>query len=305
MRQRIITGIILVAILIPIFIINELFPVLYVLMVLLVGLGALEMLLMYNKREKIAPFLIILTVAMTVFLYMAVVFTSNQIVLPRYDKYMFDLGLNVVILMISFVLLTAIVFAKNNTFVTLGHAITTTVYVGVSFASIMILRMMGVRFIIYLFLITMLTDMFAYFFGIKYGKHKMAPYLSPKKSYEGAIAGSVLATIIASLFALFFDIYPASVNPDGLTTIFTNISKIGAHTRLNQAFIVVPLTFLATIVSQIGDIVASKFKRTYDIKDFGSIFPGHGGVIDRFDSAMFTGIFLVLFFTVVKLLFPL
>jgi phosphatidate cytidylyltransferase len=163
---------------------------------------------------------------------------------------------------------------------------------------------MGVRFIIYLFLITIMTDMFAYFIGIKFGKRRLAPVISPKKSVEGAIAGSIAGTIFASLFALFYDIYPEALNPENLQTIFTGFSKLGELSRGLQALVIVPITFVATIVSQIGDLVASKFKRNYEIKDFGNIFPGHGGVVDRFDSSMLTSVFLVFLLTILIVVFP-
>ncbi|NLN50963.1 MAG: phosphatidate cytidylyltransferase [Acholeplasmataceae bacterium] len=305
MKQRIITGAVLLAFFIPIFTINYLFPVFYGLMVLLTAIGAYEMLLMFNKKEKISPVLIIITILLTVLFYLAIIFTTNMPILPRFKEYVFDLDLNIVIIAIGFVLFTLMVFIPSNTIRPLSDSFTTIIYIGLSFSAITILRMMGIRFIIYLFLITMMTDMFAYFIGVKYGKHKIAPKTSPKKTVEGSIAGSIAGTVIASLFALFFDIYPTFLNPDNLTTIFSQFSKIGTLSRGGQALIVIPLTFFATCISQIGDLIASKFKRTYEIKDFGNIFPGHGGVVDRFDSAMSTAVFLLLVLALVKVLFPL
>ena len=305
MKQRIITGAVLLAFFIPIFTINYLFPVFYGLMVLLTAIGAYDMLLMFNKKEKISPVLIIITILLTVLFYLAIIFTTNMPILPRFKEYVFDLDLNIVIIAIGFVLFTFMVFIPSNTIRPLSDSFTTIIYIGLSFSAITILRMMGIRFIIYLFLITMMTDMFAYFIGVKYGKHKIAPKTSPKKTVEGSIAGSIAGTVIASLFALFFDIYPTFLNPDNLTTIFSQFSKIGTLSRGGQALIVIPLTFFATCISQIGDLIASKFKRTYEIKDFGNIFPGHGGVVDRFDSAMSTAVFLLLVLALVKVLFPL
>ncbi len=147
--------------------------------------------------------------------------------------------------------------------------------------------------------------MFAYFFGVKFGKHKMAPNISPKKSYEGAIAGTIIATIVASCFALFYSIFKGNLNPEGFLTIFSQTSAIGNLSRGKQALVIIPLTFVGSIVGQFGDLVASKFKRTYNLKDFGTIFPGHGGVMDRFDSAIFTSMYLVLILTIIQVIFPL
>lgn len=107
------------------------------------------------------------------------------------------------------------------------------------------------------------TDTFAYFVGIKFGKKKLCPKLSPKKSVEGSIGG-----IIGSLF---------------LTLIFINYFKLDNILSLSIFSIV------CSVMAQIGDLTASKIKRSANVKDFGNIMPGHGGVLDRFDSILFTG----------------
>jgi phosphatidate cytidylyltransferase len=129
--------------------------------------------------------------------------------------------------------------------------------------------------IVYLFLVSMLTDVFAYFIGVKFGKTRLAPKISPKKSVEGAIGGLVIGSLIAVLFAYFFEVF-----------------------NLNIIWVIL-LTITLSIISQLGDLLASKFKREYGIKDYSQIFPGHGGVLDRFDSSMFAAIFLMLFVMVI------
>ncbi len=305
MKKRIITAIVLLTILIPVFIIEVLFPAFIVVLALLTAVGAFEMLRMFNKKEPMPKFLFVLTIILTLLFFFSVIISTKLPVVKFLEQYIKDIDLNVAVFLIGFLLFTTIVFLPNSNVGLLSSSLMTIFYIGLSFSSITLLRMMGVRFIIYLFLITIMTDMFAYFIGVKFGKRRLAPNISPKKSIEGAIAGSIAGTVIASLFALFFDIYPNTLNPDGLQTIFTSFSKMGDLSRGLQALIVIPITFLATIVSQAGDLVASKFKRNYDIKDFGNIFPGHGGVVDRFDSAMLTSIFIVLFLTLTLALFPL
>lgn len=305
MRKRIITATILLTILIPVVIIEQLFPAFIVAMVILTGVGAYEMLKMFNKKEEMPKLLFVLSIILTLVFYFSVIMSTKLPVQKFLENYIKDIDLNLSVFLIGFLLYTTIVFLPKRNISLLSSSFMTIFYVGLSFSSITLLRMMGVRFIIYLFLITIMTDMFAYFIGIKFGKRRLAPQTSPKKSVEGAVAGSIAGTIIASLFALFFDIYPNTINPDGLQTIFTSFSKMGDLSRGMQALIVVPVTFLATVVSQVGDLVASKFKRNYDIKDFGNIFPGHGGVVDRFDSSMLLSMFLVLFLSMTLVLFPL
>jgi len=113
-----------------------------------------------------------------------------------------------------------------------------------------------------------LCDVFAYFTGMLIGKHKLAPVLSPKKSIEGAIGGIVFPAIIAGVFGYFIRDYFTAGFP--VVTAFAVLTGVGAA------------------VSQIGDLSASAVKRNNDIKDYGSLIPGHGGILDRFDSMIFT-----------------
>jgi len=112
-------------------------------------------------------------------------------------------------------------------------------------------------------LIPAISDTSAYFIGKKHGKHKLAPEISPKKTKEGSIGGFVASVIATIAFYYIFGI-------SGYVNVFVYIVFIS----------------IATIVSQLGDLVASKIKRTFSIKDFGKIMPGHGGILDRFDSAL-------------------
>ena len=99
------------------------------------------------------------------------------------------------------------------------------------------------------------------------GKHKMAPKLSPKKSVEGGIGGIVGAALLGAIFAVAANkITGAGVNP----AQYAVICGVGG------------------MISQIGDLAASAIKRNHDIKDYGKLIPGHGGILDRFDSVIFT-----------------
>lgn len=106
------------------------------------------------------------------------------------------------------------------------------------------------------------TDICAYFAGVALGKHKLCPVISPKKTWEGAIGGVIGAMILSGLFAYFFE------------------SEILVHCLI--------IGFIGSIVSMFGDLTASIFKRKMGIKDYGNLIPGHGGILDRFDSVLFT-----------------
>jgi len=235
----------------------------------------------------------------------------NPQVLP--GLFLITLNLNPVIILsfVTVILLSLLVFIDDFSGSDLGKAITIINYIGLGAASITILRYLGVRFIVYVALISMMTDIFAYFFGIAFGKHKMAPRISPKKSWEGAIAGTLFGTIIASSFAIFYGVIFSPegflgyiFNPDGYQTIFDNFTSIGNEPLFTQALIIIPITLLGSISAQIGDLVASKLKRNYKIKDFGNIFPGHGGILDRFDSIIFIGIMFLGIFILIKQFYP-
>ncbi|MCL2110814.1 MAG: phosphatidate cytidylyltransferase [Clostridiales bacterium] len=117
------------------------------------------------------------------------------------------------------------------------------------------------------------TDIFAYFTGKAIGSHKLCPSISPKKTVEGAIGGVLGSVLLCGLFGYFFI-------PGGLATCII----IGV---------------LGGIVSQLGDLSASVMKRKIGIKDWGAAIPGHGGILDRIDSVLFTAplVFYVLAFT--------
>lgn len=116
------------------------------------------------------------------------------------------------------------------------------------------------------------SDVFAYFTGVTLGKHKIVPHISPKKTWEGCIGGAICCAVA---IAVYFDIVIYDM-------VDISINKI---TFTVMAFV---LGFMISVMSQLGDWLASLVKRRVGIKDYGKIFPGHGGMLDRFDSVFFT-----------------
>lgn len=135
------------------------------------------------------------------------------------------------------------------------------VYIPFFLSHINLISLSGSQYIWLVFIFAWVTDTFAYFSGTFYGKTKLIPDISPKKTLEGAIGGVVGTTVFTFVFAIFIGDY----NP----------------------LYFIPLAIFASIVSQLGDLFASAIKRKYGIKDYGNIIPGHGGFLDRFDSILF------------------
>lgn len=112
-----------------------------------------------------------------------------------------------------------------------------------------------------------ICDTFAYLTGVTCGKHKLAPVLSPKKSIEGAVGGVVGAVAVGAIYG----------------AIIGGQLEAVAHPIISFAL----LCGIAGLVSMVGDLSASAIKRNYDVKDYGTLIPGHGGILDRFDSVIF------------------
>ncbi len=143
-------------------------------------------------------------------------------------------------------------------------------YVGVMLSCVYRTRMLadGAYLVWLIFLCSWGSDTCAYAVGMLFGKHKLAPRLSPKKSIEGAIGGIAGATLLAVLYA--YGIERAGGVEENRMLMYAVICGAGA------------------VISQIGDLAASAIKRNHDIKDYGRLIPGHGGILDRFDSIIFT-----------------
>ena len=144
------------------------------------------------------------------------------------------------------------------------------IYVAVALSYIYKTRIMddGAYLVWLIFLCSWGSDLSAYSFGMLFGKHKLTPILSPKKSVEGAVGGVVGAAILGTVYALIFK--------DHLTEFS------------NPVLFVAILCAVGSVIAQIGDLAASAIKRNHDIKDYGTLIPGHGGILDRFDSVIFT-----------------
>ena len=140
-------------------------------------------------------------------------------------------------------------------------------------------RPVGFYIVWLIFLSSWGCDTCAYSAGMLFGKHKMSPHLSPKKSVEGAVGGVLGAALLGALYGYIVN---DMLESEWVILLFALICGVGA------------------LISMVGDLAASAIKRNADIKDYGRLIPGHGGVMDRFDSVIFTA--PVIYFMAVMLL---
>lgn len=161
-------------------------------------------------------------------------------------------------------------YSVNDAFYLIGGVF----FLGTSFSLLIIYRNINIFFIIYLFMITIFTDTFAYLIGRLIGNHKLLKEISPNKTWEGMIAGTLVGTFISSMF---------------LTTTMSLNSSL---------FTVSLISLFLSILGQFGDLFFSAIKRYYGKKDFSNLMPGHGGVLDRLDSILFVVFGFVFFITI-------
>jgi phosphatidate cytidylyltransferase len=171
-----------------------------------------------------------------------------------------------------FLILSLIVFniLLSGTRLSLKKSLAYLIYLGVIliafhfifFYLINLPNMFILTFLLYVFSIAVLTDTFAYVAGSLFGKHKLAPYISPKKTFEGAVGAIILTSIVAAI-------------------VFYSFSF-----KLSFGYFMLIIVF-GTVIAQIGDLLESWTKRVADVKDSSSLIPGHGGLLDRLDSFIF------------------
>ncbi|MFH0993627.1 MAG: phosphatidate cytidylyltransferase [bacterium] len=269
--KRIITAVAMAVIMIPILIWGNHYHIFDFFCLVLSLFAAYEFRRMLAKNNKLPIWIDILAILATGGMYSLVLYATTNSPANGFAI------LLAAILAIVIVFATILVFVDRFKGADFGGVITTILYCSLGFAAFAFLRTYDIRWVIYVLIACMVTDCAAYLFGSRFGKHKLIPKVSPKKSVEGAIAGTVIGTAAAFLYAIFAGIIPMQF----------------------PIILAILITAFMTVAGQVGDLVASKFKRSYDIKDYSQIFPGHGGVLDRFDSSMFAALFLLMFLMLV------
>lgn len=179
---------------------------------------------------------------------------------------------------VAAMIMIALIRHESITAHAFGYAIGVPVIVAKAFCSLATIIVSGdekgIFYFLFLFNFASIADMGAYFVGSAIGKHKMAPVISPKKTIEGAVGGMVCSCIFTLAFVFAFNVW--------FDTSFV----------LWQWLVATPVF---VVLGMIGDLAASYIKRSFGIKDYGNLIPGHGGVMDRLDSMLMVAPFLAMF----------
>lgn len=253
MKQRVISGAVLVVILAITLYFGGI--VTCGLMALVSLVGNMELLRVYGVNKKTPGIVCYLA---TVLYYIAIYLNRMDIIVPMMVVYL--------LVMLAVYVLTFPTYSDKQ----IMAAFMDFFYVSVMLSFVYLIRNMehGLVLVLLIFVSSWINDTCAYFVGRALGKHKMAPVLSPKKSIEGLIGGIVGAGLFGAVFGILFDKYVDTMNYAPL--LFAVVGAVGA------------------LPAVIGDLAASAIKRNNDIKDYGKLIPGHGGILDRFDSIIFT-----------------
>ena len=253
MKQRVISGAVLVVILAITLYFGGI--VTCGLMALVSLVGNMELLRVYGVNKKTPGIVCYLA---TVLYYIAIYLDRMDIIVPMMVIYL--------LVMLAVYVLTFPTYSDKQ----IMAAFMGFFYVSVMLSFVYLIRNMehGLVLVLLIFVSSWINDTCAYFVGRALGKHKMAPVLSPKKSIEGLIGGIVGAGVFGAVFGILFDKYVDTMNYAPL--LFAVVGAVGA------------------LPAVIGDLAASAIKRNNDIKDYGKLIPGHGGILDRFDSIIFT-----------------
>lgn len=241
MKQRLISAIVVLAIIVPLVILGGVW---FEIAVSIIGMLAMKEILDLKKVPKSITIISLILMLALIFLDINVINKALLLMLVYFILLIFydkkDYNIETCTFLVAFSTLIVVVFSEFYT-----------------------IRESNLNVFIYLFMITILTDTFAYIGGKLFGKHKLIESVSPNKTIEGSVIGSFVGTILPAAFYLYF------VNPgESIILMFF-------------------VTLFLSIIGQFGDLAFSAVKRYFNIKDYSNIMPGHGGVLDRLDSIIF------------------
>ena len=255
MKKRIGSAIIMILIFVPLLLVGGI-PF-AILMTLLAVCAMYELVTIREKKKKFPSLMKTVSYFLIIF---SSVLTYNQ------NIFSYNISYQLISFIVLLFLLPILLKNENEKDYNINDAlylIGSLLFINISFNLILVIRNYSLYYLIYLLLITVITDTFALITGMYIGKNKLAKTISPNKTIEGFVGGVLMGTFVASTF------YYTVIDPG-----------------ISIAILVLTTLFLA-VVGQLGDLVFSSIKRTFGVKDFSNLIPGHGGILDRFDSLIF------------------
>lgn len=252
--KRIISALFVLAILVPIFNIGG---TIYQITILILGLIGLKEFLDIKETKKELP-AFVKFIAYIIFTLFVVSNNDTKSIFLSVDYRV------IATLLLAFLMPTVLYherekYSVNDAFFLIGGIF----FLSAAFKLLIFMRFYDLKYLVYLFLITILTDTFALYTGMLVGKNKLLEEVSPKKTWEGFLGGTFISVILSSIY------YVTVINSE------INI------------FLLIIITIFLSILGQFGDLLFSAIKRYYGKKDFSNLIPGHGGILDRFDSIIF------------------
>ena len=254
MKKRIASAIIMLLIVIPLFIMGGLIFDIGVYIVSLLCLR--EFLNIRNEKKAIPDFIKFISYIMFTFLVIA----NNE-----FQELTFSIDYRVLAALFAAYLIPTVLYHNrqkysiNDAFYLIGGVI----FLGISLSLLILIRSKSLALALYLVLVATITDSYAFIIGSLIGRHKLLESISPNKTLEGMIGGTVFGVFIGSIF---YHLFVSSTMP---------------------IYVVIIMTLFLSIMGQFGDLVFSAIKRYFGQKDFASLIPGHGGILDRLDSVIF------------------
>ena len=262
MLKRIVTAVVGIAALMPFIIFSDKWPLIVLTLIMAVP-AVCEILACTGQSKK-----------WVVCVPSILVVAAAQVLTRILEADVYTTAMLLVYLAYAVLMMTAAVFSKGEIKLKdVTQTVVMVMYVSFGFASLVLLRdfKYGMVLMLLAFIIPWVCDAMAYFVGVFFGKHKLIPDVSPKKTVEGAVGGIVGVVLITAIFGL--------------------VMHYGFGKQPNY-IVLLALALIGGFVSQWGDLIASLLKREYGVKDYGKIFPGHGGIMDRFDSLTVVSTFI-------------
>lgn len=266
MLSRVLSAIILLMIFVPVFIIGG--NIFNILIYILSLIGLHEFISVKENKKQVPLFIkTICYIAITFVIFSNV--QSNSLIFSI--DYRVLTGIFALFLIPTILYHDRKLYSINDAFYMIGGVL----FLGISFSLLTLIRNVSLEIIIYLFLISTVTDTYAYITGKYVGKHKLLKEISPNKTLEGMFGGILFGVFIPVMY--YITVIDSSFN----------------------VFALIFITLFLSVLGQIGDLCFSAIKRYYKKKDFSNIIPGHGGILDRFDSIIFIVLGFMFFINII------